>query len=137
MLELKAYIDRQEKDWVLTHIDAVPDNFLITADGQVRLIDWEYAGMQDPHVDIAMFCIYALYDREGVDRLIDLYFEGPCPRETRIKIYCYIAACGLLWSNWCEYKRSLGVEFGEYSLRQYRYAKEYYRIVREELQYEG
>lgn len=25
------------------------------------------------------------------------------------------------------------VEFGEYSLRQYRYAKEYYRIVKEEL----
>lgn len=40
---------------------------------------------------------------------------------------------GLLWSNWCEYKKSLGVEFGEYSLRQYRYAKEYYRIVKEEL----
>ena len=115
----------------------MPDNFLFTADGQVRLIDWEYAGMQDPHVDIAMFCIYALYDREGVDRLIDLYFEGNCPRQTRIKIYCYIAACGLLWSNWCEYKRSLGVEFGEYSLRQYRYAKEYYRIVLEELSHEG
>lgn len=52
---------------------------------------------------------------------------------TRIKIYCYIAACGLLWSNWCEYKRNLGVEFGEYSLRQYRYAKDYYRIVQDEL----
>ena len=49
------------------------------------------------------------------------------------KIYCYIAACGLLWSNWCEYKRNLGVEFGEYSLRQYRYAKDYYRIVQDEL----
>ena len=45
----------------------------------------------------------------------------------------FIAACGLLWSNWCEYKRSLGVEFGEYSLRQYRYAKDYYKIVMEEL----
>lgn len=137
VLELREYIDAQEKDWVLTHIDAVPDNFLFTSDGQVRLIDWEYAGMQDPHVDIAMFCIYALYDRGDVDRLIDLYFEGSCPRQTRRKIYCYIAACGLLWSNWCEYKRSLGVEFGEYSLRQYRYAKEYYRIVREELGNEG
>ena len=38
-----------------------------------------------------------------------------------------------LWSNWCEYKRNLGVEFGEYSLRQYRYAKDYYRIVQDEL----
>lgn len=39
--------------------------------------------------------------------------------------------CGLLWSNWCEYKQMLGVEFGEYSLRQYRYAKEYFRYAKE------
>ena len=69
--------------------------------------------MQDPHVDIAMFCIYALYDRKQVDKVIDMYFRDDCPIEIRIKIYCYIAACGLLWSNWCEYKRKLGVEFGE------------------------
>lgn len=93
------------------------------------LIDWEYAGMQDPHVDIAMFCIYSLYDRQQVDELIQMYFDDTCSDEIIIKIYCYIAVCGLLWSNWCEYKRQLGVDFGEYSLRQYRYAKEYYRIV--------
>ena len=126
-----------EKDWCLTHIDAVPDNFLFTVDGDIRLIDWEYAGMQDPHVDIAMFCIYSLYDKKEVDRLIDIYFEGKCSRDVRIKIYCYISACGLLWSNWCEYKRNLGVEFGEYSLRQYRYAKDYYKIVMKELSNES
>jgi len=41
--------------------------------------------------------------------------------------------CGLLWSNWCEYKSRLGVEFGEYSLKQYRYAKDYYKLVKQEL----
>lgn len=137
VLKLKAYIDEQETECVLTHIDAVPDNFLFTKDGEVRLIDWEYAGMQDPHVDIAMFCIYSLYSKEQVNQLIDIYFEGNCAKEIRTKIYCYISACGLLWSNWCEYKRSLGVEFGEYSLRQYRYAKDYYKIVMEELENES
>ena len=136
VLSLKSYIEQHAAPHVLTHIDAVPDNFLFVSDGsggeQIRLIDWEYAGMQDPHVDIAMFCIYALYDRQQVDHLIDLYFENACSREDRIKIYCCIACCGLLWSNWCEYKQQLGVEFGEYSLRQYRYAKDYYRIVQEE-----
>ena len=130
---LKKYIDEHAETRCLAHIDAVPDNFLFTADGDIRLIDWEYAGMQDPHVDIAMFCIYALYNKRQVDRLINIYFDNKCTDETRIKIYCYIAACGLLWSNWCEYKRRLGVEFGEYSLRQYRYAKDYYKIVKEEL----
>lgn len=135
VLTLRSYIEAHAGEKCLTHVDAVPDNFLFVMgeDGTetIRLIDWEYAGMQDPHLDIAMFCIYSLYDRPQVDRLIDIYFEGNCPKETRLKIYCYIAACGLLWSNWCEYKRNLGVEFGEYSLRQYRYAKDYYKLFLE------
>lgn len=138
IFSLKTYIDSQKKEKVLTHIDAVPDNFLFYKDDkeneQIVLIDWEYAGMQDPHVDIAMFCIYAMYEREQVDRLIDAYFIEGCDIEIRIKIYCYIAVCGLLWSNWCEYKRNLGIEFGEYSLRQYRYAKDYYKLVIKELE---
>ena len=131
ILSLRPYMEAHAGEKVLTHIDAVPDNFLLTGD-DIRLIDWEYAGEQDPHVDIAMFAIYALYDRAQIDALIDAYFPEGCPGETRLKIYCYVAACGLLWSNWCEYKRQLGVEFGEYSLRQYRYAKDFYRIFRAE-----
>ena len=131
ILSLRPYLEAHAGEKVLTHIDAVPDNFLLTGD-DIRLIDWEYAGEQDPHVDIAMFAIYALYDRAQIDTLIDAYFPEGCPGETRLKIYCYVAACGLLWSNWCEYKRQLGVEFGEYSLRQYRYAKDFYRIFRAE-----
>ena len=131
ILSLRPYLEAHAGEKVLTHIDAVPDNFLLTGD-DIRLIDWEYAGEQDPHVDIAMFAIYALYDRTQIDALIDAYFPEGCPGETRLKIYCYVAACGLLWSNWCEYKRQLGVEFGEYPLRQYRYAKDFYRIFRAE-----
>lgn len=133
--ELKKYIDSQEKDWCLTHIDAVPDNFLFVND-EIYLIDWEYSGMQDPHVDVAMFAIYAMYDRDKVEALIDAYFENKCPETTRTKIYCYIAVCGMLWSNWCEFKRICGVEFGEYSLKQYRYAKEYYKIAKERMDHE-
>lgn len=140
VLSLKPYIDAHTGEKVLAHIDAVPDNFLfVEKDGKenIRLIDWEYAGMQDPHVDVAMFCIYSLYNKRQVDRLIAAYFMEGCDDATRIKIYCYIAACGLLWSNWCEYKRRLGVEFGEYALRQYAYAKDYYRIVQDELKKQG
>ncbi|HBI63322.1 MAG TPA: choline kinase [Lachnospiraceae bacterium] len=136
VFSLKKYIDAHAAEKTLAHIDAVPDNFLFIEDNDsedIRLIDWEYAGMQDPHVDVAMFCVYAMYDKRQADRLIRAYFPGGCPTETRIKIYCYISVCGLLWSNWCEYKRNLGVEFGEYSLRQYRYAKDYYKIVQDEL----
>ena len=140
VLSLRPFIETHINVKTLTHIDAVPDNFLFyegeSGEEKLQLTDWEYAGMQDPHVDIAMFCIYSMYDKEQADRLIGIYFGeeegiGAVPRETAAKIYAYIAACGLLWSNWCEYKLSLGVEFGEYSLRQYRYAKEYWKYAAE------
>ena len=137
VMSLKDYIEAHRGEPCLCHNDAVPDNFLFymqNGEERLQLTDWEYAGMQDPHVDVAMFIIYSLYDREHADHLIDLYFEGECDPATRIKIYCYIAACGLLWSNWTEYKRQLGVEFGDYSAHQYRYAWEYYEIVRKELE---
>lgn len=143
VFSLKPFIEAHKGAPVLTHIDAVPDNFLFYRDEsgeeKLQLTDWEYAGMQDPHVDIAMFCIYSMYDKGQVDHLIDLYWDAgsdkgdgeEAPAAVRAKIYAYIAACGLLWSNWCEYKLSLGVEFGEYSLRQYRFAKDYYRHAME------
>ena len=136
IMSLRDTLQSIKKECCLTHIDAVPDNFLFfTPDGSkeefLQLTDWEYAGMQDPHVDIAMFCIYGLFDKKKCDHLIDLYFNGKCDSATRGKIYCYIASCGLLWSNWCEYKRQLGVEFGEYSVRQYRYAKDFFKYAKE------
>ena len=138
VLSLRQYVEKNIINKCLCHIDSVADNFLIykTTDDKekVRLIDFEYAGMQDPHVDIAMFCIYSLYSRSEIDNLIDIYFKNKCPVNIRIKIYCYISICGLLWSNWCEYKKIMGVEFGMYSLMQYRYAKEYYKIAKEEME---
>lgn len=129
VFSLKEFIDSVPKDSCLCHIDSVPDNFLLDEKGRIYLIDWEYSSMNDPHLDIAMFAIYAMYDKEMIDYIIDIYFEKKCDTLTRYKIYSYIAISGLLWSNWCEYKHTLGVEFGQYSLEQYRYAKVYSKMV--------
>lgn len=129
---LRDFIDSNALEKSLTHIDAVPDNFLFymeNGEEKLQLTDWEYSGMQDPHVDIAMFIIYSYYDKKQADKLIDIYFDNKCDLATRVKIYCYIAVCGLLWSNWSEYKSSLGVEFGEYGMTQYRYAKDFYKYA--------
>lgn len=129
VLKLKSFIENNISNWTLCHIDANADNFLINKEGRTFLIDWEYAGMQDPDLDIAMFAIYAGYSRDQFDKLIDIYYQDKCNETTRYKIYAYAAVGGLLWSNWCEYKQSLGLDFGEYSLSQYRYAKEYSKLV--------
>lgn len=127
--KLLVYVNGINKDWTLCHIDANADNFIFDNKGHVFLIDWEYAGMQDPDIDIAMFAIYSMFSQDQINRLINCYFQKNVSRQTVTKIYAYIAICGFLWSNWCEYKQSLGLDFGEYSLAQYRYAKEYSKKV--------
>lgn len=131
VLSLKPWLEDNRESFCLAHIDSVCDNFLFVSDAtggeSVQLTDWEYAGMQDPHVDLAMFCIYSLFTKERSDDLMDAYFEGKCPPRIRAKVYAYMAVCGLLWSNWCEYKRTFGITFGAYADGQYRYAKEFVR----------
>jgi thiamine kinase-like enzyme len=64
VFSLIPFIEQNISEKVLCHIDSVPDNFLFdphtSGELGLQLTDWEYAGMQDPHVDIAMFWIYSL-----------------------------------------------------------------------------
>lgn len=136
VLKLKEVLKEYDIKESLTHIDANCDNFLITEDQaggveDIKLIDWEYAAMQDPDLDIAMFCIYAMYDKEWIDKAIHTYFGDRYTESLCRKIYCYIAMSGLLWSNWCEYKNTLGESFGEYEDKQFEYAEVFSKIVLE------
>lgn len=133
MDELMDRLDSLGRKKVLAHIDSVADNFLFLPDGTVRLIDWEYAGMCDPLIDVAMCAIYSYYDEEETERLISLYFshfEREATDEERLSVYAHMALGGFLWSLWAIYKSSLGEEFGEYTLIMYRYAKRYYRKIK-------
>jgi CTP:phosphocholine cytidylyltransferase-like protein/thiamine kinase-like enzyme len=127
MNELMNRLDQLMRPKYLSHIDSVADNFLFTADGDVRLIDWEYAGMCDPLVDVAMCAIYSYYNEEETDALIGIYLGREASVEERFVVYAYMALGGFLWSLWAIYKSALGVEFGDYTLVMYRYAKKYYR----------
>lgn len=129
MNELMDRLDALDRPKSLAHIDSVADNFLFLPDGSVRLIDWEYAGMCDPLIDIGMCAIYSYYDEEAVEKLMEIYFGREASAEERLVVYSYIALGGFLWSLWAVYKSSLGEEFGEYTLIMYRYAKRYYRKI--------
>lgn len=129
---LEPIIENLVKEWTLCHIDAVCDNFLVTENQDVYLIDFEYAAMQDPDLDLAMFIVYSLFDRQEIDRIINIYFENQVTPLKRYKIYSYIAMVGLLWSNWCEAKQDEALLNSSYAKQQYNYAKTFYQIVFDE-----
>ena len=137
-MAMKPFVRKYAHEYVLTHQDMVPDNFLISrkADGseKIDLIDWEYSAMFDPLADLAAFITYRQHDnpREYTDFIIDAYFPEGCSPETRLLVYCYVALWGLYNSNWCEYRMALGVELGEFPMTEYRYAKTFCRVFEEE-----
>lgn len=128
---------RVAEEQQLCHLDAVDINWMFTPEG-LLLIDWEYAAMQDPDLDFAMFIIYANYSREEADHFIDLCFaarpEGLCPPQRRRKLYAYMALGGFLWTFWCQYKAQLGQHFGSYQDEQYAYAQEYLPLLKADLE---
>ena len=96
-------------------------------DGSAKLLDWEYAGMCDPVMDISMAAIYSYYDEEQTKRLLELYLQRRPEKEEYYAVFANAALGGFLWCLWAVYKASLGEEFGEYTIIMYRYAKGYYK----------
>lgn len=127
MNELMDGLDELQRPETLSHIDSVADNFLFLPDGSIRLIDWEYSGMCDPFIDVAMCSIYSYYDEEETEWLIETYLERVPDTTEKSVVYSYVALGGFLWTLWAVYKSTLGEEFGEYTLIMYRYAKRYYK----------
>ena len=74
VFSLKSYIDKSKKHIGLTHIDAVPDNFLFYKDKNgkemLQLTDWEYSANQDKHVDIATVSYTHLRAHETPEQLV-------------------------------------------------------------------
>lgn len=130
--ELLAFRERLAIPEILCHIDYVYANILWLPDGGERVIDWEYSGAADPIIDVAMFSIYSYFTRERADLALSYYLGRAPLRAETARLYMYMALAGFLWALWCQYKQGLGEEFGDYPLVQYRYMKDFYRILKEE-----
>ena len=141
------WLESLHRPRTICHIDAVKDNFIFTEEG-LKMIDWEYCGMADPLIDIAMAAIYSYMSFDEARELLAAYLAAPCTDEggnavgpgiadggEGIDLLClivtaYMGLGGLLWALWCDYKISLGESFGDYTLRMYRYFKDSYQILR-------
>jgi thiamine kinase-like enzyme len=59
------------------HNDLLNENFLY--DGNLRILDWEYAGMGDPYFDLANFSVNHDFSDPEDDQLIIAYFGSRSP----------------------------------------------------------
>lgn len=75
VMQLKGWLETLPDESVLCHMDLNPDNLLIRQAGSPVVIDWEYAGLQDPIFELAMLALYAGFSRGEVDALLDRYWQ--------------------------------------------------------------
>lgn len=104
----------------LCHNDVYEPNFLATDNGSLYLIDWEYAGMNDPANDIACILCRGSYTDAQIRRYLRCYFQRE-PTGCEYRHYtAYIALCGFYWFCWGLYKGSVGDDDGFFFLPAYR-----------------
>jgi len=95
--ELKK-IEQYPKKLVLTHHDLNPKNIIFTKNN-IKIIDWEYAGVNDLFFDLASVCYEFNLSKEQQQLLLNTYFKKITKKDiSKLKSYkiIYKNLC-LLW----------------------------------------
>lgn len=127
---VKLYNYVKEDNWELTlcHNDINAGNFLYDND-KVQLIDWEYAGVNDPAYDIAKLVLKTETKGEEARQIISKYYGRPCTKQEEK----HILACGAIedyyWFIWGIYLEMNGRNLGDGIMTWHRHAKEYGEIA--------
>jgi thiamine kinase-like enzyme len=81
------------------HNDPLAENF-IDAALRMYLVDWEYAGMNDPMWDLGDLSVEAEFGAEQDEALLCAYFDGAPPADQRGRMVLAKGLCDLVWTLW-------------------------------------
>ena len=84
---------------VASHCDPLCENFLDTG-ARMYLIDYEYAGNNDPMWDLGDLSVEADFDARQDEVLLSAYFGDHPPPQHLGRMVAYKALCDLLWTLW-------------------------------------
>jgi thiamine kinase-like enzyme len=81
------------------HCDPLCENFL-DAGERMWIVDWEYAGMNDPMWDLGDLSVEGKFGEAQEEEMMRAYFGGEAKPTERGRIVIYKAMCDLLWTLW-------------------------------------
>lgn len=96
------------------HNDLVPENFVMSGEGRMYLIDWEYSGYNDPMWDLASHLLESGFDEDEEELFFQYYFQREITQQEKEKIRIYEICQDILWSAWTVLKEHDGEDFGTY-----------------------
>lgn len=96
---VRAALSTRKLPSVPCHCDPLAENFLDTGT-KVYVIDWEYAGNNDPMWDLGDVSVEAGFGPDQDAALLEAYFGGRVPAGEAGRMVLYKAMCDLLWTLW-------------------------------------
>jgi thiamine kinase-like enzyme len=95
----RAVLEATKRPLVPSHCDPLCENFLDTGE-RMFVIDYEYAGNNDPMWDLGDLSVEGLFGPEQDEALLRAYFSGDPPPAEVGRMVAYKAMCDLLWTLW-------------------------------------
>ena len=97
--ETRRALERAKVSPVPSHCDPLCENFLDLGD-RMYLIDYEYAGNNDPMWDLADLSVEGSFTAEQDKVLLRAYFDGEPSASDLGRMVALKAMCDLLWTLW-------------------------------------
>ncbi|WP_321822588.1 MULTISPECIES: choline kinase family protein [unclassified Burkholderia] len=79
--------------------DSYVTNYMVDAQQNVKLIDWEYASNNDPYWDLALFAFEIFSNADEMGELIEIH-DGRLTREAEARVTLYGGVVGIAWGIW-------------------------------------
>ena len=134
VLQLKELMDDLEIKLVPCHNDTLAENFIKDKHDQYYLIDWEYAGMNDPMWDVAAHCLENGFNSDEEELFLKTYFKQEPKRSYKTRVLVNKIYQDFLWSLWTKVKEASGDDFGDYGIERYNRAKENLKLLVDQLE---
>lgn len=96
---VKAALNAHPLPLAPCHCDPLCENFLDTGE-RMWLVDWEYAGMNDPMWDLGDVSVEGGFSPEQDEAMLSAYFPEGATDAERGRMVIYKAMCDLLWTLW-------------------------------------
>jgi thiamine kinase-like enzyme len=97
---VRAALDAHPIALAPCHCDPLCENFLDQRQSRMWIVDWEYAGMNDPMWDLGDLSVEGQFTADQDEEMIRGYFGGEPSASERGRIVIYKAMCDLLWTLW-------------------------------------
>lgn len=106
IIRIYNYTERDSFKKTMCHNDINQDNCLLT-DHSLDIIDWEFAGWNDPAYDFGRVIAGYSLDDSVIDEILGSYFERPITEIERLHYIAYIAIHCWYYFGWALYKESI------------------------------